>query len=223
MNKNNKIRFAFFFLAVAIISIGFASASLDTLGTFKQNDCINISQTCASCSYVNISSVSNNVDSNLISNVAMISHGNGEWRYEFCNTSEVGRYDVKGIGDVNSVSSSFAIYFEVTPNGKESPSGIIIVIFSIGFLILLFFAIFSLLRMIAFWKDLNVDIMDVAFAFGTYFVIFAFYYLVKYYMGNPVIEDLTLLMIKVGAITHVFVPLTAFLTSMIFNPLRKGR
>jgi len=210
-------------LVLGIFLLSLASASLENLGTFEQDDCITISQTCVSCSYVNISSISNNVNSTLTSNIPMVSFGNGEWRYDFCDNNETGRYDVRGIGDINGVDSSFAMYYEITSNGKEKPEGIIIVIFSIAFLGLLFFAIFSLLKMIAMWKDLDVDILDVAKAFGIYFVIFAFYYLTKYYMGNPVIEDLTLLMIKIGAITHIFVPLTAFLTSMIFNPMRKKR
>ncbi len=104
-------------IILGIFLITLASASLNSLGTFKQNDCINISQTCATCTYVNISSVSSNNDSNLISNVEMIDFGSGEWRYEFCNTSATGRHDVKGIGDVNGIDSSFAVYFEVTPTG----------------------------------------------------------------------------------------------------------
>jgi len=108
-------------LVLGIFLLAGASA-LDSQGTFKQNDCVNISQTCATCTYVNISSISNKDDSNLISNVAMTSFGNGEWRYEFCNTSTLGRYDVKGIGDVNGVDTSFAVYFDITYNGDSISS-----------------------------------------------------------------------------------------------------
>jgi len=122
--------------------ITLASASLDSLGTFKQNDCINISQTCATCSYVNISSISSNKNSNLISNVEMVDFGNGEWRYEFCSTNVIGRYDVKGQGDVSGVDSSFAVYFEVTPSGFIGTLGFYIVLLLVlGGIILLGFAI----------------------------------------------------------------------------------
>jgi len=57
--------------------------ALDSQGTFKQGDCMNISQTCASCSYVNLSSVSSQNNSDLVNNVEMVFLGNGEWRYEF--------------------------------------------------------------------------------------------------------------------------------------------
>jgi len=210
-------------LIIALFLINPIYASIESLGIFPEGECMNISQTCASCSYVNISSISNNENSTLISNVEMVDFGSGEWRYNFCATNQTGRYDVRGIGDVNGIVSSFALYFNITHNGRENPSGIIIVIFSIFFLGLLFFAIFSFLKMLGLWKDLDVDILDASTALGVYFVIFAFYYLVKLYMGDALIEDLVLLMIKVGAVTHVFVPLTAFLTSMIFNPMRKKR
>jgi len=105
-------------LIMGIFLFSFASA-LDSQGTFKQGDCMNISQTCASCSYVNISSVSNQNNSNLVSNVEMVSFGNGEWRYEFCDTNFIGRYDVKGHGDSDGTDTSFATYFEITPSGEE--------------------------------------------------------------------------------------------------------
>ena len=44
----------------------------------------------------------------------MTDFGNGEWRYKFCNTSTLGRYNVKGMGDVNGVDTSFKTSFEVT-------------------------------------------------------------------------------------------------------------
>jgi len=128
-------------IILGIFLISMASTSLDSLGTFKQNDCINISQTCATCTYVNISSISSNKNSNLISNVEMIYFGNGEWRYEFCNTSDLGRYDVKGMADINGVNASFAVYFEITASGECSQStsqGISSAIYLVLMLVLMF-------------------------------------------------------------------------------------
>ncbi len=135
MKKNNLITIFCIFSMILLISL--SSASLESLGSFKQNECMNISQTCASCSYTNISSVGTNVDSNLISNIAMTDYGNGEWRTSFCNTEVLGRYDVKGIGDVNGVDTSFAFTFEVTPNGFINSIGfyVLILILSLGIVI----------------------------------------------------------------------------------------
>ncbi len=131
-------------IILGIFLIAGASASLEGQGTYKQNDCMNISQTCATCSYVNISSVSSNNDSNLISNVEMTSFGNGEWRYEFCDTSSLGRYDVKGMGDVNSVDTSFAIYFDVTYNG-DSISSSQAILYAVLLFVLIFVFIITIL------------------------------------------------------------------------------
>ena len=121
-----------YLIILGMFLISFASSSLVSLGTFSQDECFNISQTCASCSYVNISSISSNTNSTLVSNVPMVYFGNSEWRYEFCNTTDLGRYDVRGVGDINSVDASFTTYFEITPSGNSGSSNMvffIIVIF----------------------------------------------------------------------------------------------
>ena len=206
---------------MGIFLISFANAT-SSLGNIKQGDCIDLFQSCPSCSYVNLTSMKYPNGSINFVNLEM-TKSDINYNYTFCSTNTTGEYFYTVKGDKDGTETIETINFEVTPNGKENPSGIVIVIFSLVFLGLLFFATFSLLKMIALWKDLDVDILDTAKAFGIYFVLFAFYYLTKYYLGNLVIEDLTLIMIKVGAITHIFVPLTAFLTSMLFNPLRKKK
>lgn len=111
----------------------------------KQGDCISIAQTCASCSYVNISSISNRENSTLVSNVAMYYFGNAEWRYEFCNTSFLGRYEVKGQGDINGVDGSFKTDFIVSINGEDDiPDKGLAFIFVGVFFIILFLAIIYL-------------------------------------------------------------------------------
>jgi len=114
MKHNKIIIFSLLFLTI----IPFVT-SLESLGIVRQNECINISQMCSTCSYVNISSIGTILNPNLAVNKEMSYFGNGEWRYEFCNTSEIGRYDVKGQGDINGVDSNFATYFEVTSSGKS--------------------------------------------------------------------------------------------------------
>lgn len=127
---------------ILLVLIGLTLVSsvmaLDSLGTYTQNECLNISQMCSSCSYVEISSVTTNRDSGLISNVDMDYYGSGEWRYEFCDTSYIGRYDVKGQGDINGIDENFAVYFEVTPNGLGQNLGfyIIWILLSIGIIVL---------------------------------------------------------------------------------------
>jgi len=95
-------------------------------------------------------------------------------------------------------------------------------VFTGVFLVILMFATVSLLKMIGHWVDLEVDIIDASLAMSLYFVVLALYYLSKYYLGNILINDMLLIAVKVGGVTHVIVPITAFVTSLIFNPFRKG-
>jgi hypothetical protein len=127
-------------MLVTCLVLPMLSASLESLGNeFKQFDCIRISQTCASCSYVNISSItSSNSNETLVDNIAMISFGGGEWYYNFCDTEELGRYDVRGIGDIEGTDTSFAYYFKVTPSGFSGTLGFyfLIIILSAGLIVL---------------------------------------------------------------------------------------
>jgi len=91
-------------------------SALDDLGDYKIFSCVNIRQTCATCSYVNIS-ISYPNSTIVYSDVAMSEQGAGLWTYEFCNTSTLGRYDVLGKGDLDSTDTSFATYFNITPSG----------------------------------------------------------------------------------------------------------
>jgi len=109
---------------------------------------------------------------------------------------------------------------EVTHNGKGAPHPTLIVAFSILFLILIAFSIVSVLKTIGHWLNLEVDIMDVAMDWGLYFTVFATYYLSNLYLGNPLIDEIFLIAVKVGAVTHVIVPVFALFTSYFFHPER---
>lgn len=139
-NKNMKK--LLFTIILGIFLIGFVFA-LDELPTIKQGECITVSQTCSSCSYLNISSISNRENSSLVLNQPMSSIGNGEWRYEFCDTLFLGTYDVRGQGDINTLDDSFAIRFEVTPSGQSGGENTMLYIITIvllyGLTLLFFF------------------------------------------------------------------------------------
>lgn len=133
------------FILIFLLLISLTSA-LDDLGTFKQNDCVRIVQTCASCSYVNISSVSYPNSSVQDANKEMTAAGSGEWYYDYCNTSVIGRYDVRGIGDLDGTNTNFATYFIITPNGSSLSTSSAItygLILLVMFSVTIFFLIFS--------------------------------------------------------------------------------
>jgi len=107
-------------LIVGLFLISCVSA-LDSLGTFKQNSCVEIKQTCSSCSAVNFS-LSYPNSTRIITTEPLTNIGGGLWTYGYCNTSFLGRYEVTGEGDITGIATSFATYFTITPSGSEAMS-----------------------------------------------------------------------------------------------------
>lgn len=108
------------FLMIGMFLISSVYA-LDDLGTYQKDQCVNIKQTCATCSYVNLTIAYPN-STIILNNKEMSDQGAGTWTYDFCNTSLNGRYDVTGKGDLDGTDTSFATYFHVTPSGNINPS-----------------------------------------------------------------------------------------------------
>jgi len=109
-------------------SLGLTSAT-SSLGTVKQNDCIDLYQSCPSCSYVNVTIIKYpNATIDIIDKA--MTKSSSEYYHSFCNTSMLGKYFYTTIGDKNGVQSTETISFEVTASGgelKEGSVGILIV------------------------------------------------------------------------------------------------
>jgi len=141
-----KIQTKLLIFIVGIFLISFISAEVNNFAPVKQGECKLITQVCASCSYVNVSITLK--DGLLVNNTGMSNSGGALWTYEFCNTSEKGRYDVTGSGDLLGTATGFdVLFFDVSPTGTEltQPKAVsYIVILAISILIffgLLFVAI----------------------------------------------------------------------------------
>lgn len=113
------------FISLFLISL-ISAQTLTTLGTFKQNEVVRITQVCQDATYINISSVSYPNSTNAISNIEMISAGSGEYYYDFNDTNNLGRYDVRGISD--GCTKTFATYFEISPSGQNGVNNIVFMI-----------------------------------------------------------------------------------------------
>lgn len=103
-------------IVLGMFLISFTSA-LDSFGTFKQGSDIRLTQICSDASYVTISSISYPNSTTAITQTNMTHLGSGEFYYNFNDTNELGRYDVRGIAD--GCQESFAYYFEVTSTGEN--------------------------------------------------------------------------------------------------------
>lgn len=100
-----------------VLLIGLVSAEVSTLGTFKQNECVQLKQTCADCTYVNIVSVTYPNSSQKLGLTPMVQDG-VFFTYDYCDTDLIGQYIVDGEGDVGGTSTVFSYDFEVTYDGN---------------------------------------------------------------------------------------------------------
>jgi len=99
-------------ILLGIFMFSFATA-LDSIGEFQQGECVEIPETCATCSYVN-GTVKYPNSSIALNSFEFTDRGSGLWTYRsFCDTMALGRYDVAGKGDLGGEDTSFATYFTI--------------------------------------------------------------------------------------------------------------
>jgi len=129
-------------LMLGMFLISFAGASP---GTYKQGQKINLLQTCADCTYVNISSITSPNGSILISNAVMSQDGSVfNYTLNSSFTDTIGTYRVNGIGDPEGTDEIWTYGFDVTYYGyamSQSQSILYIALFGIiifAFVITLF-------------------------------------------------------------------------------------
>ncbi len=128
-------------LLLGLFLISFTSA-IQTLGIFRQGDCIDLVQTCSNCTYNNISTIiteSENPTVYLINNT--MSREDTYYNYTFCNTTLLGEYIVNGFGDPDGEKTIWNYDLEITPGGFKSTSAQSILY--IGLLAILVFVIFA--------------------------------------------------------------------------------
>ena len=106
-------------LFAVILMIGLAGAVTE-LPPVKKGECLNLPQSCLSCTYNNISSiyVQGNISYILIGEYAMTKNGSN-YNYTFCNTNQYGTYIVEGHGDISGVDTAWGGYtFKVNGSGS---------------------------------------------------------------------------------------------------------
>lgn len=197
---------------------------VQTLGTFKQNTDIILYQTCADCTYNNISYVSAPNLTSIISNVPMTQSGT-TFSYTLVSnyTQTFGRYLVCGFGNPSSTKTSWCYDFYINGTGREEPSGMITTFFIITFLFILVFMVYSLVNTIGHGVKKDFDIVDLGFDFGIYFAVIGFYFLQQQYLGSPLMDNILYVLFYSGGFTHVFLPAVFFFISMFKASTEKTR
>jgi len=157
-----------------------------------------------------------------INNLGATALGNGAFNYTTTFT-EFGTYKVQMFCYDGTYSYSEKDYYEITNEGREAPSGIVVVLFSVLFLIILGSALFQFILIIGHLASLDLDVLDLAKSMGIYFALLMIYQLSLYYLGNPALENWLLIFIKIGSITHIVLPLTGFLFSITLGSLKRKK
>lgn len=129
------------FIVVGMFLISLTSAEIQTLGNVRQGESINLIQTCASCTFNNITSVVK-VSQNhreIIGNFQMDRTGSV---YNFTlssgNISDLGEYIVNGIGDLDGTNTIWNYNFFVTADGNPVspfPNQFFVIIFGLALIL----------------------------------------------------------------------------------------
>ncbi len=137
------LMFGIVLISVVNISSVDAASEIQTLGCFQADTEINLIQTCASCTFNNISAVSYPNSSALISNVAMEQDGT---RYNFTlndtQTGTIGEYIVDGFGDLSGTDEIWNYNFFITPTGECLDTEQSIIVFGLMLFLLFLTAAF---------------------------------------------------------------------------------
>lgn len=132
-----KLTFSFIFL---LFFMSLVSANTLSQYDSKQVDKeFSFCQTCQDSTYITLSSIATPNSTEFI-NTNMTSTGSGDFCYNYTPT-QTGRYDFRGISD--GCSKTFAVFVDVTPNGKVYDTGdSLIRIFVAIFFILMMFGVY---------------------------------------------------------------------------------
>ena len=216
----SKKYYSILLIILSFMVMGFVNASIDELAPVKQGECITLPQTCASCTWNNITYVKYPNGTEILINKGM-TRDNTYFYYSFCNTSLSGEYFVNGIGNLDSTEQTWNYRFFVTYNGKETAGSATQILFIIIFIALMLYGSFLIINMIGHTLTLDFDILDLAQHIGVYFSLVAVYILEYKYFGDSMMHDFLYYYLYVGAFTNMFLPFLALFLTMTLGKFAK--
>lgn len=125
-----------FALLLVVFMTPLVLSEIQTLGTFKQYTCVHLKQTCANCTFVNVTSVNVDATSTQVSSHVPMTKIGTEYNSTFCNTTYIGKYIVNLLGDPDGTYTVVAYDFSITPTGDTRGFGLWIALVLLGFFLL---------------------------------------------------------------------------------------
>lgn len=138
-----KKKFFVFMLSVLLVTT-LVLAEQQTLGSFKQNQKINLVQTCDNSTYANITRVVYPNNTLIINSNNFMTKNGDNYNFTYSQSQPIGRYLVYGNCDLNGVNSNWAYDFYVESSNVlglnlNSTIGIIMICLLYSLSIVLFF------------------------------------------------------------------------------------
>ncbi len=132
----NKLTVVLSSLFIFTMMISSTMALETDIGTKKLDDCIDLIQTCADCSYVYFTSYTMPNGTRTVWEVPAVQSGVSFTYYNCSLTNYTGTYIIDGHGDVGGVDTVFTYTYDVTTTGNATPEGM--PMFQMGVIIIIF-------------------------------------------------------------------------------------
>jgi len=120
--KQRKYIFVLVFAILFLSSIPLILSEVETLGTYKKGECIELLQSGAGLTSCNISSVRYPNSTSAGDNLSMTKDGT-QYNYTFCSTNNLGNYIVSGVCANETEAVAWAYDFEITNSGETLNQG----------------------------------------------------------------------------------------------------
>ena len=207
-------KYILFFLGVFLF-MGLVSST--SLGTFKQGESVNIINSCFNCTSNNVTYISYPNSTGCLIDTDPMDKVGSIFNYTSSCSQDLGNYIVYGVNDTGVWEKTY----NITSTGKETPEGIVLIFFLIGFLIIIGGMLALTLNMIFRMLHLTFDATNLITMISAYFVMFGFYILEKEYLDLSIINTILSILVDVGSIVFVFVPIIIFIVCYIKGNLDK--
>lgn len=220
MNKS----WLFLLLLIFISPLGTATSE----DPIRPEECLSLVKYCSNCTFANVTSLTYPNGSIEGLNIATQQIGAGTFTNgtAVCGarTAQIGVYEYSILSNKDGILSIETKNDMVTANGRPLPSGIVIVAFSVLYMalmaVLIYFISFTLIYFVEFlrtdverrpifsWNDLLLNLSG-------YILVWVFYGLALYYVGNPSVNNITGWLVFALSWTNLALPILAFILSFV--------
>ena len=186
--------------------------------------CSNDGAICSTLAQCNITVLYPN-STTLIDNKNMTNLGNGFFNLYLNGTNETtpsGTYTATMFCEDGGLYGSSPFSYLITFNGKEPPSELIIVFFSIIFIAIIVSLMGLTINNLAHFVQLDFDMKDLIFNISGYIGLIIFYILEVNYMGSNFMNTFLVWTIGVGALTFAIFPIVIFIWCLVNQTLASG-